>query len=62
LQLVDEVAGEVPAARVLGLGRVPVLGYPLCGGIWFEFDDRLDLGERDLELTQASYQPSAVKL
>ena len=55
LQTVDEVAGEVPPSRVLGLGGVPVLGDPRGGRIWLEVDDRLDLGERDLQLPQGSY-------
>ncbi len=55
-------AGEVTASRVLGLGRGPVRDDPLCGGIRLERDDQLDLGERDLQLSQGRYQPGAVEL
>jgi hypothetical protein len=47
---------------VLGVDRVPVRTDPRCGGIRLERDDQLDLGERDLQLPQGSYQPGAVEL
>ena len=46
----------------MGLDGVPVLGDPLGGGIRLELDDRLDLGERDLQLPQGSYKPGAFEL
>ncbi len=62
LQMLNEVAREVTASRVLGLGRVPVRADSRCGGIRLERDDHLDLGERDLQLSQGGYQPGAVEL
>jgi catechol 2,3-dioxygenase-like lactoylglutathione lyase family enzyme len=62
LHAVDEVASEIAASRVLGLGRVPVRADPRCGGIRLQRDDPLDLGERDLQLPQGRDQPGAVEL
>jgi hypothetical protein len=62
LHTVNDVVGEIAPSRVLGLDRVPLLADPLGGGIWFNEDDHLALGERDLQLTQACFQPSAVEL
>jgi hypothetical protein len=39
-----------------------VRANPLCGGIRFERDDQLDLGEWDLQLPQGRDQPGAVEL
>jgi hypothetical protein len=62
LRTINEVVGEIPPSRVLGLDRRPVLADPLGGDFGFEADDHHDLAERDLQLTQASDEPRAVKL
>jgi hypothetical protein len=58
----NEVVGKIPPSRVLGLDRVPAIADPLSAGIRFEGDSQLDLGERDLQLTQSSDQPRPVEL
>jgi hypothetical protein len=51
LQAIDEVVGEGSPSRVLRSEALPVLADQLGRGVWFDGDDHLDLGERELQLT-----------
>jgi hypothetical protein len=62
LHLSDEEAGQVPPGGVSDLRCGPVLADPLGGGVRVEADDRPDLGEREVQLTQGRYRPRAIEL
>jgi len=62
LNTVNEVVGEIAPSGMLGLDRGPVLGDPLRGSIWFEAEDHVDVGQRDLQLTQSGDQLGVVEL
>jgi hypothetical protein len=47
---------------MLGLKRPPVRRDPLGASLRFEREDRLDLGERDLQLAQRGDHPRVVEL